>query len=283
MPLCLLARMVVQWCHKGSASYTNKVAPDLKYKGGSAMAAAQRGGSLQSVPEASATRWAARLALVGIIGTVFFVVALTAMHFLRPHDLVRYGTNIGFYSVGPYGSIFVAAFVALGLAGLALALGLRRAVAPSRSLRAGSVLLGLFGIGWIVGGVFRDAPDLASLEPVLQEKITPASTIIHGLGAFGGLFLLMASMLVLSMAFKRDERWHSFWILSLLLGLATLTLYVMAFFIEALVVVPCCPSGTVAWWGAIESRFFFGAFVLWLLLTSIRLRAVATREGVMPR
>ena len=134
------------------------------------MAAVQRGGSSRSVPGASTTKWAARLALVGIIGTVFFVVALTAMHFLRPHDLVRYGTNIGFYSVGPYGSIFVAAFIALGLAGLALALGLRFAVARSRSLRAGSVLIGLFGIGWIVGGIFRDAPDVASLEPVPKER-----------------------------------------------------------------------------------------------------------------
>src|SRR5215212_11413981 len=238
------------------------------------------GNSRSSVPGAPANWWAARLALVGTIGTVFFIVALTAMHFLRPHDLVRYGTNVGFYSVGPYGSIFVAAFIALGLAGLALALGLRRAAAPSRSLRVGSVLLGLFGIGWVLGGIFRDAPDVASLETVLREEVPSASTMIHGLGSFGGLFLLMAGMLVLSIAFKRDERWRSFWIPSLLLGLATLTLFVMAFFIEAPVVVPCCPSGSVAWWGAIQFRIFFGAFVLWLLLTSIRLRAVATREDV---
>jgi uncharacterized membrane protein len=247
------------------------------------MTTAQRGGSLESVPGASANRWAARLALVGIIGTVFFIVAFITMHFLRPDDIVRYGTNIGFYSVGPYGSIFVAAFIALGLAGLALALGLRRIVAPSRSLRAGSVLIGLFGIGWIVGGIFRDAHDVASLEPVLQEKISPTSTMVHGLGAFGGLLLLMAGMLVLSRAFRCDERWHSFWIPSLVLALTTLALFVMAFFIEAPAVVPCCPTGSVAWWGAIEFRLFFGVFVLWVLLTSIRLRAVATQEGVMPR
>jgi uncharacterized membrane protein len=239
------------------------------------MAAAQGRGRSRSGSGAPDTRWAARLALVGIIGTVFFIVALITIHFLRPYDLVRYGTNVGFYSVGPHGSIFVAAFVALGLAGLALALGLRRAVAPSRSLQAGSILVGLFGIGWIVGGIFRDAPDVASLEPILQEKITPASTLVHGLGAFGGLFFLMAGMLVLSRAFKRDERWHSFWITSLILGLATLSLFIAAFFIEAPLVVPCCPTGSVAWWGAIESRLFFGTFVLWLLLTSIRLRAVA--------
>jgi Protein of unknown function (DUF998) len=239
------------------------------------MATAQRRGSLRPVPGASTTKWAARLALVGIIGTVFFTLDLITMHFLRPDDIVRYGTNIGFYSVGPYGSIFVAAFIALGVAGLALALGLRRAVAPSRSLRARSVLIGLFGIGWIVGGIFRDAPDVASLEPVLQEKISPVSTMIHSLGAFGGLFFLMAGMLVLARAFKHDERWHSFWIPSLLLGLVTLALFIAAFFIEAPLVVPCCPMGSVAWWGAIEFRFFFGAFVTWLLLASIRLHFVA--------
>ena len=246
------------------------------------MATAQRVGSSQSVPGAPAGRWTARLALVGIVGTVYFIVALTAMHFLRPDDIVRYGTSIGFYSVGPYGSIFVAAFIALGLVGLALALSLPRAVAPSRSLRAGSVLLGLFGIGWILGGIFRDASDVASLEPILQEKITPASTMVHSLGAFGGLILLMVGMLVLSMAFKGDERWHSFWVPSLILGLATLALFVVAFFIEAPLVVPCCPSGSVPWWGAIEFRVFFGAFVSWLLLTSIRLHLVAkgpTRSG----
>ena len=243
------------------------------------MTTAQRGGTFGSVPEESATRWSARLALVGLIGTVFFIVALTAMHFLRPDDIVRYGTNVGFYSVGPHGSIFVAAFIALGLAGLALALGLRRAVERSRSSRAGSVLIGLFGIGWILGGIFRDAPDVASLEPVVQGKISSVSMMVHGLGAFGGLFLLMAGMLVLSIAFKHDERWHSFWIPSLILGLATLALFVMAFFIEAPLVVPCCPSGSVAWWGAIEFRVFFGAFVLWLLLASIRLRAVAKESA----
>jgi hypothetical protein len=239
------------------------------------MAAAQGRVRSRSGSGAPAIRWAARFALVGVIGTVYFIVALITMHFLRPDDIVRYGTNVGFYSVGPYGSIFVAAFIALGLAGLALALGLRRTVMRSSYLQAGSILLGLFGIGWIVGGIFRDAPDVASLEPVLKENVPSASTMVHGLGSFGGLFLLMAGMLLLSIAFRRDARWRSFWIPSLILGLVTLALFVMAFFIEAPLVVPCCPSGSVPWWGAIEFRVFIGAFVLWLLLTSIRLRAVA--------
>ena len=95
------------------------------------MATGQRGGSLRSVPRASAARWTARFALAGIIGSAFFVVALSAMHFLRPNDIVLYGNTIGFYSVGTYGSISVAASIALGLCALALAFGLRLAVSPS--------------------------------------------------------------------------------------------------------------------------------------------------------
>jgi uncharacterized membrane protein len=95
------------------------------------MATAQRGGSLRSVPRVSAARWTARFALAGIIGPVFFVVAITAMHFLRPNDIVLYGNTMSFYSVGPYGSISVAASIALGLYALALAFEPRRAVSSS--------------------------------------------------------------------------------------------------------------------------------------------------------
>jgi uncharacterized membrane protein len=116
------------------------------------MAAVQRGGSSQSVPGASTTQWATRLALVGIIGTVFFIVALTAMHFLRPHDIVLHGNTIGFYSVGPYGSICLAASIALGLCALALAFGTRRTVSssPMTSRSFGSPYLRI--TGWRVTG-----------------------------------------------------------------------------------------------------------------------------------
>src|SRR4051812_49143630 len=174
--------MVVQWCHKGSAKHSGNEESDRKYKGGSAMATAQQGSSLGAVPEASATKWAARLALMGIIGPVFYVVAIAAMHFLRPDDIVLYGNTISAYSIGAYGSISMAAFVALGLSGLALSAGLRRAVMPSRALRVGSVLIGVFGAGWILAGIFRFGTDAASLEQAIKGENPTISEAIHGLG-----------------------------------------------------------------------------------------------------
>jgi hypothetical protein len=90
------------------------------------MATAQQGGRLRSGPGAYAARWTARLALAGVIGPVFYVVAISAMYFLRPNDVVLYGNTIGFYSVGPFGNISVVAFIALGLCALAFVFRLRR-------------------------------------------------------------------------------------------------------------------------------------------------------------
>ncbi len=111
------------------------------------MAAVQRGGSSQSVPGASTAKWSPRLALVGIIGTVFFIVALTALHFLRPRDIVLYGNTIG-----PYVSICLAASIALGLCALALAFEPRRAVSssPMTTRPFGSPTLRI--TGWRVKG-----------------------------------------------------------------------------------------------------------------------------------
>jgi len=223
--------------------------------------------------------WTVRLAFVGIIGAVFYVLAIAAMHILRPHNVELYDNTMSAYSVGPYGSISIAGFIALGLGALALSAGLRRAVISSRALRVGSVLVGVFGAGWLLAGIFRFAPDVASLEPTIQGESTTIAGIIHGLAGFGGIFCLIAGMLVLSRAFERDERWRSFWLLSLTLGLATLLLFVLGLFIlNSPTEVPCCPTGSAAWWGAVEWRFFVGAFVLWLLLTAVRLRSVPAQS-----
>lgn len=236
-----------------------------------------------STPGTPAAGRTIRLAFVGIIGPLFYIVAIAAMHVLRPHNVVLYGNTMSAYSVGPYGSISIAAFVALGLGALALAVGLRRAVMPSRALRVGCVLVGVFGVGWLLAGVFRFAPDVASIESTLKGENPTTSGIIHGLGGFGGIFCLIVGMIVLSRAFARDERWRSFWPVSLTLGLATLILFVFGLFVlNSPPVVPCCPRGSAPWWGAIEWRFFVSAFVMWLFLTAIRLRSVA-REPVPVR
>jgi hypothetical protein len=164
--------------------------------------------------------------------------------------IVRYGNTMSLYSVGPYGSISIAAFVVLGLGALALSLGFRHAVTPSRALRVGYVLVGLFGLGFCLAGIFRLAPNTASIEQVIKGANPTIAGAIHGLGGFGGIFCLIVGMIVLSRAFERDERWRSFCVPSLVLGLITLVLFAIGLFVlNSPSVIPCCPTGSVAWRG----------------------------------
>ncbi len=92
------------------------------------------------------------------------------------------------------------------------------------------------------------------------------SGVMHGLGFIVGVPTLIASILVLSRAFGRDDGWRSFRPPSSALGLAALILFLIAFFAPGL-------SGTAV---VILSRIFVGTFVLWLLLTALRLRSIVT-------
>ncbi len=110
------------------------------------------------------------LADVATVGPVLYVAGITAMHPLKPTYLVHYGNTMSAYSVGAYGSVSVAAFVSLGAGAIALALGLPRALAPSRRSLVGSVLVGLFGIGFVLAGIFRFAPEVGSIDPLIRGR-----------------------------------------------------------------------------------------------------------------
>lgn len=193
------------------------------------------------------------LAILGIAGATVFALTLVILHFLQPE------TNdtpaMSQYALGRYGGLMVAAFCALGVGYLALAFGLRGAITASKASRVGSILLGLAGLWFVVSGVFR-----------VHAAGTPMtfSGVMHGLGFIVGVPTLIASILVFSGAFGRDDRWRSFRSPSLALGVAALILFLIAFF------APGLPGIVVV----VLSRIFVGTFVLWLLLTALRLRSI---------
>ena len=69
------------------------------------------------------------LALLTIGGIATFLFNLTALHFLRT-DVNPVLEPISNYAVGPYGFLFTAADIGLGLAALALTFGLYLNIAP---------------------------------------------------------------------------------------------------------------------------------------------------------
>ncbi len=107
------------------------------------------------------------LASAAMAGAAAFTVVVLAFHLLRP-DLDPALDYISYYAVGRYGALMVAAFVALGLGCVALALAVRGATRGAISL-IGCTLLGLAGLGLIVGGI---APsDLEGAPPTTTGAV----------------------------------------------------------------------------------------------------------------
>ncbi len=195
-----------------------------------------------------------RVAWVGILGTTFFILAVVALHFLRP-DYNPAARFISEFAVGPYSWLMTIAFFALGLASFAIAFGIQKTLSPSRTGRTGTVLLAVFGAGVFLAGIFPT--DLQGGPMTTSGAVHEGVSLLSFVAVIVGIF-------VNSRAFARDPRWKSYGLVSAALGVAT-----VAAFIGLLV------SFGSAWVGA-GQRIFVGVFLLWLLLTATRLRSITS-------
>ena len=193
------------------------------------------------------------LAWVSIVGTVFFVFAVTALHFLRP-DYNPTTRLLSDYAVGPYGYLMTAAWFALGLVCFALALGIRDGMGPSRAKSAGSVLLGVGAVGAFLTGIFP--PDLEGSP----STTTGAIHLVFGSISFVAFFV---AIFVNSWGFRTNPAWRSNYRASLALGFA------------AVIILALFPVFANAGWPGISQRAAIPVISLWLLSTGNRLRSVA--------
>lgn len=163
----------------------------------------------------------ALLLVCGVVaGTLFMVVALV-QSFLRPgFDLRRHA--ISMLSLGDLGWIQVTDFVASGVLFLALALGVRRVLHPGRAGTWGPLLVGGFGTGLVIAGIFSTDPALGF--PAGAPSGMPATmswhAMLHSLGFFLAFSSLTAAGFVLARGFVSHGR-HRWAAASAVTGIAT--------------------------------------------------------------
>ena len=194
------------------------------------------------------------LATVALVGSGCFV----ASALLLP-AVSEYGIKQDFISelaIGRYGFVQTLAFVAFGIAAVALAAGLRKSTKGSWGSLVGSILVGLFGIGVLLDAVFP-------LDP--GGQMTTVAGTAHLMAALAAFVCMIVAMFVLSRTFKQSARWRSLWHVSLALALAALA----AFFL---------PSGGE--WAGLFQRVFVGIVISWMVIVAIRLRSTVPRPAV---
>lgn len=150
---------------------------------------------------------APKILLLGAVlaGPVFNAVVIAEMLTRAGFNLARHPLSL--LSLGEAGWIQVANFIVTGLLVLVGAVGFRRALAAGVGRTWGPILIGLFGAGTVVGGLFP--PDAAFGFPPGSPNGVPAQlsghAILHGVG-FDVAFI---SLIAASLVFARRYRAHS--------------------------------------------------------------------------
>jgi hypothetical protein len=212
---------------------------------------------MSSINASSGTLPAKQIASVttlAILGIAYFLIVVIVLHFLRP-DLNPISRFISEYAVGPYGFLMRSAFFGLSLGSLALVVGLYLGVSrPGRSW-IGLVLLGVWGVGILIAGIFP-----ADLQ---GAPVTTVGSIHQTASALAFLSVILATILI-SWRFKQDKKWSSFRRSALILSLVILVTFI-GFSLSV-----------NTEFGGLSQRIFIASILLWLLLTAARLRYVAT-------
>jgi hypothetical protein len=194
---------------------------------------------------------------------VYWALALLLLHALRPDRAVA-TTWISGYAVGPYGWVMTTAWLAASCGCLMLLLGLAHSGPRSGAAKVGRLLLGILSLGLLITAIF---PPGKKGEPSTSGEIHSITFLVNV------VCILLASVL-LSVGFGTDARWRTFRrtaaTLASLLALAFVIQFLTAYF-EVLY--------------GLANRFFATVLIVWLLATSIRLRAVArlSRAGLTNR
>jgi hypothetical protein len=199
-------------------------------------------------PDAGRFRSAVFLAILAIVGMVYYISSVVAAHFLRP-DINPVTEPVSNYAVGPYGFFISIAIFALGVSSLALTLGLYVGIAPPGRSRVGLLLLALYGVGQLVVALFSIDTESAQ---------TTTTGIIHNVAGNISFFCFPPAAILLSLGMGKDERWRSLKRPALALALVVL--------VEAILVMV---SANVVGGFGIAQRLFLLTTALWMLLAAI--------------
>ena len=161
----------------------------------------------QTVSPATPSAETARLLACGVVAGPLFLAVLMIQAFTRDgFDLSRH--PISLLSLGDLGWIQIANFVVTGALLVACAIGMRRVLRPGRSGTWAPRLVGAFGVGLIVAGVFTTDPG-AGFPPGAPagapEQISWHG-ILHEVGSGVAFLGMIVGCLVFARRFAALER-----------------------------------------------------------------------------
>ena len=196
--------------------------------------------------------------LAVITSPILFLSVITLVEFLQSgYDRIR--ETISMLVLGPYGWIVTIIFFLFGFLLVVFSVRLYVAVSKSISLKVGTVLLILVGLGFFIIGIFptQDPGTTLSLHALIHRDTAGAISILFALACFA-----------LAFAFKAEPRWRRFWKYTIVTGSIILILIILA-------VVPAFSNGQ---FGGLHERLLLITGLVWVTAIAIRLLVACVRE-----
>jgi hypothetical membrane protein len=196
------------------------------------------------------------LATFTVLGILYFFAAVTAEEMLRPlYDPIQ--RTISELAVGPFGFLQTSAFIVLGLSLLALQHALARRLRRTALAHVALVLMALCGVAAFVAAAFP-----TNLKGAV---VTVTGEIHESVAAFGYAGLIVA-IILLSLHFRGDARWRSFFAPSSSLG---------AMGAVASIAMGATSNGDLS---GLTQRIMVVPLLLWVLLTALHVRGLPAGE-----
>ncbi|TMR14889.1 DUF998 domain-containing protein [Nonomuraea turkmeniaca] len=164
----------------------------------------------------------------GAVAGPLFIVLVLIQDYTRPGFDPR-RQPLSLLSLGDLGWIQVANFVVTGALYVVSAVGMRRVLRHGRGRAWGPLLIGAFGTGLVVVGLFRTSPGWGYPQGAPTGVPTDAglSHMLHGVGFFVVLASLIAACFVFARRFATlgEPRWAAF---CAVIGVALPAIYVLS-------------------------------------------------------
>jgi hypothetical membrane protein len=162
------------------------------------------------------------LLLCGAVAGPLFVFVVLVQDYTRP-DFDPRLRLLSLLSLGDWGWVQIANFVLVGVLNLLYAVGLRGRLHPGPAGTWGPLLIGVYGVGLIVVGVFTTDP-VAGFPPGAAVPAGPSwHGAIHALVALFTFLSLAAALAVFARLFvTRNERGWAFYCLASALSILVL-------------------------------------------------------------
>lgn len=203
-----------------------------------------------------------RLAIAGIVGPVVWWVLVVVNGAITPGyshvgDFISMLGAVG----APYAPIQTMNFAVFGSSILALSLGIHDWFGDGRRPRVGTVLLGIFGVGVVLAGVFPANPAAPDSTTAVLHDVTSTVAFVTGVTGVG----------LVSRRTGGDDRWPSYRyepIVTLVVVVVTFAGFMVSVVGDSAVV-------------GVTQRVFIGVLTLWLVMQSYRLYRLS--EASEPR